>query len=528
MPNYATSLWTDDSEVAPRHPKLTGHRRFDVAIIGAGITGITATLLLKRMGKSVAVLESRRVGKGETSKTTAHLTQSLDTRYHSLLDRFGLETTRLVARSQRDAIERIAEFTTELSIPCEFERLPGYLYAAQRAHAEEIEREADACMRLGMDVTLMDHAPLPFDTFRTLRFENQARFQPRRYVLALAERIPGDGCEIFEETQVLDVEEPDRCRVITEGGVLTADHVIVAAHVPVNDRLRMATKIPAYRSYALAARLPTPDPIGLFWDTEDPYHYIRTHVTQDGSNMLIVGGSDHKVGQETDTTRPFEALERYVEGHFGPLPIEQRWSGQIIDPLDGLAYIGRNPLSRHVYIATGFAGQGMTMGTLAAMILSDRVLGHKNRYAHTYRPSRWASFASAKKFVMENVDFPLHMLRDRLRPTRTKPDDLPAGEGALLVHEGRQLAVYRDHAGALHALSPVCPHMGCLVHWNGAEKSWDCPCHGSRFDTRGAVLNGPATRALAPQTLADDPPQPHAPTNVPAQEQAHPGAHPQR
>jgi Rieske Fe-S protein len=242
-------------------------------------------------------------------------------------------------------------------------------------------------------------------------------------------------------------------------------------------------------------------PAGLFWDTDDPYHYLRTHRTSDGAEILIAGGEDHKVGQEQDTTAPFARLEDYLRARFGHLPAPYRWSGQIIESVDGLPYIGRNALSSRIYVATGYAGQGMTSGTLAAMIISDELLGQPNEFTDVYDATRIKPLAAVKEFVRENVDFPAHLVGDRLRRNHHPAADLPAGEGAVLTIGGERLAVYRNHAGALTALSPVCTHLGCLVNWNTAEKSWDCPCHGSRFDPTGCVLNGPALAALAGREL---------------------------
>jgi glycine/D-amino acid oxidase-like deaminating enzyme/nitrite reductase/ring-hydroxylating ferredoxin subunit len=501
MPNYANSVWTDDTDTAPRHPRLAGKLRVDVAIVGAGITGVTAAVLLKRAGKTVAIVEGLRVGKGETGKTTAHLTSILDERYHSLSDKFEPGGARAVHESQRAAIERIERFVHELAIDCELERLPGYLFTERADGVDAIEKEAAACRELGIPAALTSSVPLPFPVARALRFEDQGQFHPRKYLLALAATVPGAGSEIYEDSQVLEVEEGEPCRVITADGEVMADHVLVAAHVPITNRIFLHTKIAAYRSYVVGALLEGVGPAGLFWDTEDPYHYIRTHRLTEGGHVLIVGGEDHKVGQEPDTSAPFVRLEQYLRQRFGHLPIECRWSGQIIEPVDGLPYIGRNALSSRIHVATGYAGQGMTSGTLAAMILSDQVQGWKNPYSELYDATRIKPIAGAREFVRENVDFPAHLLRDRLQRDDHPAASLPVGEGAVLTIEGDRLAVYRNHAGELSAVSPVCTHLGCLVNWNTTEKSWDCPCHGSRFDPHGRVLNGPAVVGLQARKL---------------------------
>lgn len=501
MPNYTNSVWTEDSETAPRHKRLEGEIRVDVAVVGGGITGVTAAYLLKQAGRSVALVESRRVGKGESGKTTAHLTEVLDERYQRLLGKFGVKGARLINESQREALERIAGLTERLRIRCDFERVPGYLFTEYAESVEEIEAEAEACRRLGIAAALTDEVPLPFAVKRALRFDNQAQFHPRAYLLALAATIPGDGSEIFEDSHVLDVSEEDRCHVVTADGVVNADYVIVAAHVPVFNKVLLHTKLAAYRSYVIGGLVDRAPVSALFWDTDEPYHYIRTHRVHDGNYVMLVGGEDHRVGQEEDTRAPFERLERYTHVRFGPVPIEFRWSGQIIRPADGLAYIGRNALSERIFVATGYAGQGMTTGTLAGMILSDLVRGEENRYATLYDATRLKPLASARGLIRENVDFPAHLVADRLHRHDDPVTELPSGEGAVLSVSGQRLAVYRNHAGEFSALSPVCTHLGCLVHWNSTEKSWDCPCHGSRFDPTGRVLNGPAVAALQARTL---------------------------
>ena len=501
MSNQTQSVWSAEAERAQGHPRLAGEVRVDVAVIGGGITGVTTAYLLKRAGKKVAIIEARRIGQGETGRTTAHLTVAMDQRYRSIMSKFGNAGARAVFDSQRAALQRIEALVGELSIDCQFERVPGYLFGETDEQRDEIESEAAACQELGIPVVLTREVPLPFAVRVALRFEDQAQMHPIRYLLALADTIPGKGSQIFEESPVLEVNEDEPCRIVTEGGAVLADHVVVAAHVPISNRVFLHTKIAAYRTYVVAARMEGAGPAGLFWDTQDPYHYVRSHRARDGADLLIVGGEDHKVGQDAEAGARFDRLEAYVRARFGRLPIEDRWSGQIIEPVDGLPYIGRNSLSSRTYVATGYAGQGMTSGTVAAMILCDQVQGIDNPYAELYDATRIKPFAAAKEFVRENVDFPTHLVGDRLRRHDHPAASLPAGEGAVLTIGGERLAVYRHPAGELHALSPVCTHLGCLVNWNTAEKSWDCPCHGSRFDPSGQVLNGPAVANLEARDL---------------------------
>jgi glycine/D-amino acid oxidase-like deaminating enzyme/nitrite reductase/ring-hydroxylating ferredoxin subunit len=504
MPNYTNSVWSETTP-SPRYPALAGNVNVDVAIVGGGITGITAALLLQREGRRVAVVEARRIGKGETDKSTAHLTEALDARYHALISDFGLDGARLAAAGQREAIDRIALFCDELQSPCDFRRLPGFLYAETTRDLDELSKEEAAVHKLGLAATTTTEVPLPFPVARALRFENQATIQPRAYLQGLAEMFAHGGGRIFEETQVIDVDEGTPCRVITERGVVMAREVIVAAHVPISNRILLHTKLAAYRTYALGVEIPDGLQIadGLFWDLAEPYHYIRRHQVG-GHDYLIVGGEDHKVGESDDTVAPFERLERFVRDKFGRdvAATDYRWSGQIVASVDGLPYVGRNAMSSHVFVATGYAGNGITHGTLAAMVLADEIAGRPTRYGTLLAATRIKPLASARAFISENVDYPKHLLTDRLPlPGAAALAAIPAGEGNVLAVNGKRLAVYRNGNGELSALSPVCTHLGCLVHWNTTEKSWDCPCHGSRFDPHGRVLNGPAVAALSVQPL---------------------------
>jgi glycine/D-amino acid oxidase-like deaminating enzyme/nitrite reductase/ring-hydroxylating ferredoxin subunit len=511
MPNYTNSVWSE-STPAPPYPVLDGNVGVDVAIVGGGITGITAALLLQRAGKRCAVIEARRIGKGETGKSTAHLTTLLDAPYHTLVSRFGMDGARLAAAAQRAAIDRIASLGDELNVACDFRRIPGYLYAERQRDVAELEREAETCAKLGLDATLVGAVPLPFPVARGLRIDNQAAMHPRIYLQALAAAFTADGGSLFEETQVVAIDEGDLCRVISDRGVVTARAVIVAAHVPIANRVLLHAKLAAYRSYVVSVDAGS-EPDAMFWDMAQPYHYIRKQRVG-GRELLMIGGEDHKVGELEDTTLPFARLESYVQARFGraPAATDFRWSGQIVMSADGLPYVGRNSLSSRVYVATGYGGNGITQGTLAAMVLSDEVCGLANPFAELLNATRIKPLASAKAVVSENVDFPRHLVGDRLSLRRGDHShglaSIAPGEGKVVTLEGEHLAVYRNANGQLSALSPVCTHLGCIVHWNSTEVSWDCPCHGSRFDPQGRVLNGPAVAALEarplPEPIVDD------------------------
>jgi glycine/D-amino acid oxidase-like deaminating enzyme/nitrite reductase/ring-hydroxylating ferredoxin subunit len=507
MPDYKTALWAEVDPPGAR-PSLNGDMQVDVAIVGAGITGITAAYLLAGAGLRVAVAEARRVGSGETKRTTAHLTEVLDLRFRRLRSRFGVGGGRLAIEGHRAAIERIAANVRELGRDCELTRVDGYLVAESPEEADELEGEAAAAREMGLSPTLVEAAPLLPQAVRALRLGQQAQVNPRLYLDGLAEKVEERGGQIFETTAVRDIEDGEPCRVVTDHGTITARDVIVASNVPISNLVALHLKLAAYRSYAIAVRQQAPVPPGLVWDMKDPYHYIRGHLLG-GTPYLIVGGEDHKVGESDDTTGPFARLEAYIGQRLGQpvAPTDLRWAGQIIEPADGLPYVGKNSLSRHVFVATGYAGNGITGGTWAATVLADQVQGIANRWTDLLDATRIKPLGAAAAVISENVSYPKHLVTDRLLPVSRNSDldQIAAGEGAVVSVQGTKLAVYRNGEGLLSALSPVCTHMGCFVRWNTAEKSWDCPCHGSRFDAHGLVLNGPATSPLEqkPIPLAD-------------------------
>jgi glycine/D-amino acid oxidase-like deaminating enzyme/nitrite reductase/ring-hydroxylating ferredoxin subunit len=425
----------------------------------------------------------------------------LDTRYQQLEHRFGREGAALVARSSQAAIEQIARLVERTRADCDFARLPGYLFTEREDGVDELRLELEAARTAGLEVELSP-VPLPLVARAGLCFPNQAQFNPLLYVNGLAANIPGDGSHVFEQARVVSIDEGEPCRVHLEHGeVLTADRVILATHVPLN-RVLVTPRLAQYRSYVVSGVAPQSSP-GLFWDTEDPYHYVRRQRVGDCFHW-IVGGADHKTGQEPAGQEPFERIAE-IAARIGLHAIEQRWSAQVVESVDGLPLIGKNAGSERVYVATGFSGNGMTFGTLSAMLLSDACLGRNNEYAELYSAARIKPLASLASFVGENVDFPLHLLSDALRPPEARSlREIAVGEGKTVRVGGRRLAVYRDDHQLLHAVSPVCTHLGCHVKFNHAEKTWDCPCHGSRFGLDGAVLDGPAAQNLDYQVLDDD------------------------
>ena len=498
MTSKSESLWRGTHPAGPPASQLQRDVHADVAIVGGGITGLTAALLLARQGQRVVLLERDRIGSGETGNTTSHITEAVDIRYQTLIKDFGEEAAGLVAGSSREATTWMEQVAASGPDQCGFARLPGYLYTEKNADVEFLANELDAARRAGCDVEWVDRVPLPFPTRGAVRWNHQAQVHATRYLDRLLQMASAAGVAIFEGTPVIGVQEGTPCRVETEHATVEALAVVVAANVPINNRVLLHTKLAAYRSYAIAAEVPAGYVDGLFWDTDAPYHYTRCQVI-DGKTFLIVGGEDHKTGEKSDTEACFDALVAYTRQRFGVTTEAYRWSGQIIEPVDGLPFIGLNSGSQHVYVGTGYSGNGITFGTVAGMIVSDAILGKTNPYATLFDATRVKPLASAVAFVKENAAVAAHLVTDRLTSLNVEEKSIQAlkpGEGGVFNSDEGRIAVCRTQSGTVQAVSAVCTHLGCDVAWNNAEQTWDCPCHGSRFSPDGTVLNGPAVVEL--------------------------------
>ena len=496
--NERSPLWSEGVNL-PSLPPLTKDLTVDVAIVGGGITDLTAALLLRRAGKNVAVLERHGVSAGVTGRTTAHLTEALDTRYHMIKRDFGERGARLAALGTRQAIDRIAAFVRDEKIECDHSVVPGYLFSETEDDVAALEKERDAAQAAGLYVELTRGAPLPFKVAAALRFPNQAQIQPTAYLKGMTRSFLQAGGKVFEGTSVTSIEDGELCHLMTSQGTVSARAVIVAAHAPLT-RVALQTKVAHYNSYVIA--FPGSLPRALFWDTEDPYHYLRS-ARIGGTDYIVIGGEDHKTGQETRTEERYESLVRYARSRFGVTSATHTWSSEVLEPVDGLPYIGKSPGQENVYVATGYSGNGITFGTLAGIMLDQAVRGQDHPLTALLAPSRFKPLASAHDYLTENIDFPLHFVGDRLKPAdASSVDEVGRGEGKLVRCGAEKLAVYRDANGKVHALSPVCTHLGGHVHWNSAEKSWDCPCHGARFGIDGSVLHGPALTPLECKKLA--------------------------
>ncbi len=499
----SNSIWMSTVDT-PVQPRLQDNVRTDVCVIGAGIAGLTTAYLLSREGRSVAVLDDGPIGGGMTGRTTAHLTNAFDDRYVDVEKLHGEEGARYTAESHTAAIDKVEQIVRAENIDCDFERCDGFLFAQPPDTEELLDEELAATHRAGLtNVEKVARAPIDsFDTGPALRYPQQAQFHPLKYVNGLVRAIARDGGRLFGNTHATTIEGGSDARVETAaGGVIRCEAIVVATNTPVNDRVAIHTKQAPYVTYVIGASIPKGSVrTALYWDTLDPYHYIRIQSLKD-HDVLIVGGEDHKTGQASDCYERFAALQRWTRERFPQIgQIEFRWSGQVMEPVDYLAFIGRNPLdSDNVFIATGDSGQGMTHGTIAGMLLSDLIQERENPWADLYSPSR-ITLRAMPEYAGENINVAGQFADYVTAGDIQSEDELKPGQGAVMRHGLTKVAVYRDENGAIHKRSAVCPHLGCVVAWNECEKTWDCPCHGSRYSAEGRVYQGPANTDLSETT----------------------------
>ncbi|MGE3263280.1 MAG: FAD-dependent oxidoreductase [Bacteriovoracia bacterium] len=485
----------------PLFPSLNAHHHCDVCIIGAGIAGLSTAYRLLEAGKSVVVLDRESIGQGETGLTSAHLASALDDGFARLKRLHGKKGLSLAIESHAAAIDEIERIVKKEKIDCSFERVKGYLFLGADSSRQELISEYELTKETPLsDAELIENAPGEiFETGICVAFPRQAQFHPLRYLNALALAVQAKGGKIFTHTEVKSVEGGRPARVTTDRGFqVVSAAVVVAANVPFNDRVTMHTKMAAYRTYCVGLRVPSrkSPALGLYWDNSDPYHYVRWAKDPEGE-ILIVGGEDHRTGQDGEAVDHYEKLRRWAAERLGVhAPIAYSWSGQVMEPHDGLAFIGRNPHDEeNVFIVTGDSGHGLTHGTIAGILLTDLIKGKPNPWAKLYDPSR-VSLLSLNTFVKETMQSTVPYSDWIDGGDVSSPQDIPKCEGAVIREGLQKIAVYKDSFGRIHRYSAVCPHLNGIVRWNSAEKTWDCPCHGSRFDKMGNVINGPATIGL--------------------------------
>lgn len=499
VPDGTTSVWM--TTALPRFPSLQGALETEVCVIGGGIAGLTTAYLLSREGKAVVLIEAMQIGGGETGRTTAHFFPP-DDRYFVIEDDFGAAKARQVAESFQQATALVESIVEKEKIDCEFERLSGYLFSLTSDGYAGLDKEFEAARRAGVDVYKQERVlGLSFDTGPCLEFVDQAQFHPLKYLNGLVEAFLHNGGRIYNQTRALDINSDDNIRIVTtDDGKIEAHAVVVATNTPFNDRLVMHTKQAGYRTYVLGVRVPKGSvPRVLLWDTGDPYYYVRLTTPDEKSEyeILVVGGADHKVGQDEYPAHRYDEIEQWVRQHY-PMAgeVDFKWSGQVMEPADGVGYMGRNPMdNENVYVITGDSGNGMTHCTAGAILITDLIMGRKNSWVDLYDPSRKAIHGMPE--FLKELGNTLSQYGDWVTDGDVdSPQQIPRGEGAVVRKGEKQIAIYRDDKGKVHALSAACTHLGCVVSWNAVEKSWDCPCHGSRFSIDGHILHGPAAKPL--------------------------------
>lgn len=508
FPGESLSLWKDTCKI-PRFPKLTKNLRADVAVVGGGIAGLTTAYLLARKGKSVVLLESAEIGSGQTGKTTAHITYVLDDRYYNLERIHGQKATSLAAQSHQSAIQQVQDIVLRENFDCHLESVTGYLLSYNEQQTKILEKELSTFHRYGFNQVSLHKAdsgsPLIRDTHAYLKFPNQLQIHALKYIAGLSSAITKLGGKIYAQTHVTSVHGGEKASVVTNENLkVYCDSVVVATNSPINNLFALHTKQAPYRTYVLGFSIPKQTTEkSLYWDILDPYHYVRFQTMEDRDHdLLIVGGEDHKTGQDTYPADRYEALEKWTrKGIPQAEELLYRWSGQVMETVDGLAFLGHNPMDeKNVYVISGDSGNGTTHATIGAMIITDQILGEKNPWEEVYAPHR-IHLMSTGPFLKENLNVAVQYADWLKSSPPPKFTSLKKDSGVVFRDGLKMVAAYKGKSGEMEFFSAACPHLGGVLHWNSVEHSWDCPCHGSRFDCHGKVIEGPAYKDLSPYSF---------------------------
>ena len=497
LPPHPESYWRDGIEF-PKFPSLEEDIQVDVIIVGAGITGITSAYLLVNEGLKVAVIEAGEVLNGTTGHTTAKITAQHDLIYDEYIHNIGRSNARLYYEANTQALNFIKETVDQHKIDCDFSQQDAYIYATTEKYARKIEKEAEAYEKLGIEGGLVDSIPFDIEIQNAIVMKNQAQFHPTKYLVHLLQLIKEKGGLIFENTTAVNIETGEQPVVLTrEGHRITSNHVLACSHFPFYEGTGLySTRMYADRSYVLAVKAKKKFPGGMYLGADEPTRSLRS-VTVNGEEMVLIGGESHKTGQGIETMEHYKAIETFGDEVLGLEKIVYRWSAQDLITLDNLPYIGELTSGQpNILIATGFRKWGMSNGTVAGLLFRDRIMGYENNFEKLYTPSRFYAHPSLKNFFKENANVVGQLIKGKLDSPKTKPEDLSNGEGAVVTLDGHRKGAYKDDEGKLHIVDTTCTHIGCEVEWNNGERTWDCPCHGSRFSFTGEVIEGPAEKPL--------------------------------
>ncbi|MEH7075570.1 FAD-dependent oxidoreductase [Neobacillus drentensis] len=498
-PQFPKTYWREIE--LPTFQKLTEDISVDVAVVGAGITGITAAYLLSKEGKKVAIIEAGSVLNGTTGHTTAKLTAQHGLIYDEFINHFGKEKTRLYFESQMNALQFVEKMVTENGVDCDFSKEDAYMYATTDEYVDKLKTEWEAYKSLDIDGALKDTIPFNIPAKAALMMKNQAQYHPLKFLKSLLDDAVKAGCDVYEDTVADDIEDDNsNPKVVTKSGHrVTCKQVIIATHFPFYDipGLYFARMYPD-RSYAIGIKTDKEYPGGMYISADSPSRSIRyTPLNEEGKKLLIIGGENHKPGQGIDTLKHYEALEAFAEEVFGLKGYDYRWSAQDLVTLDKIPYIGPITAAReNILVATGYKKWGMTTGISAGHLLTDYVMNRHNPYKELYSPSRFDADPDLKSIVTTNADVAKHLLKGKLEIVEKVTDDLQNGEGSVVMYKGKRAGAYKDENGKIYIVDTTCTHLGCECEWNHAEKSWDCPCHGSRYAYSGDVIEGPTKKAL--------------------------------
>lgn len=469
----------------------------DVAIIGGGIVGITAAFLIKNKGLKVAVIDADKIGHGTTGHTTAKVTSQHGLIYDNIITKFGEEKARQYAEANEASIQFIAGLVKERNIDCDFCPESSYVYTQAEDYVNKVEKEVEAAQKMGIKASYVTNLPLPFEVKAAVKFDNQAKFHPLRYILTLAKDIPGEGSYIFEDTKVVDIEEGARCAVVThKGNRVTAANVIIASHFPCYDGLGLYfARQYAEKSYILGIKIKDKYPGGMYVSAENPGRSLRSQ-RYNNDEIVLVAGEHHKTGSEIQTNVHYDNLGKFAKETFNLQGIMYRWSTQDYVTADDVPYVGHlTSRTSNIFVATGFGKWGMTNGTSAARIITDLITTGENPWASVYSPQRFDIAAAGPKLVSYNMDVAKTLIEGKITPAPSDVD-VEKGKAKVVDIEGENYGAYRDEEGGLHIVDITCTHLGCELVWNEAERTWDCPCHGSRFTIDGANVEGPAFNPL--------------------------------